>query len=69
MEIMKAYRTLIIFTLITSVCLGQESKTPQVTYNIPPDMLFDSPFMSSERGSGVENIKKGHRKLKIDIGF
>jgi hypothetical protein len=31
-------------------------------------MLFDSPFMSSENGSGVVTIKKGHRKLIIDLG-
>jgi hypothetical protein len=36
--------------------------------NLNPDMLFDSPFMSSEHGSGVVTIKKGHRKLKIDMG-
>ena len=37
--------------------------------NLNPDMLFDSPFMSSEHGSGVVIIEKGHRKLKIDMGF
>ena len=37
--------------------------------NLNPDMLFDSPFMSSEHGSGIVTIKKGHRKLKIDMGF
>ena len=36
--------------------------------NLNPDMLFDSPFMSSEHGSGVVIIEKGHRKLKIDMG-
>jgi hypothetical protein len=36
--------------------------------NLNPDMLFDSPFMSSEHGSGVVTINKGHRKLKIDMG-
>ena len=36
--------------------------------NLNPDMLFDSPFMSSVHGSGVVTIKKGHRKLKIDLG-
>jgi hypothetical protein len=36
--------------------------------NLNPDMLFDSPFMSSEHGSGVVTIKKGHRKLIIDLG-
>ena len=36
--------------------------------NLNPDMLFDSPFMSSVLGSGMVTIKKGHRKLKIDLG-
>jgi hypothetical protein len=36
--------------------------------NLNPDMLFDSPFMSSEHGSGVVIIEKGHRKLIIDLG-
>ena len=36
--------------------------------NLNPDMLFDSPFMSSVHGSGIVTIKKGHRKLKIDMG-
>jgi hypothetical protein len=36
--------------------------------NLNPDMLFDSPFMSSEHGSGVVTIKKGYRKLTIDLG-
>ena len=36
--------------------------------NLNPDMLFDSPFMSSEHGSGVVIIEKGHRQLKIDLG-
>ena len=66
---MKAYKTLVVLALLTSVCLGQESKTPQVTYNIPPDMLFDSPFISSKHGSGLVIIEKGYRKLKIDMGF
>ena len=35
--------------------------------NLNPDMLFDSPFMSSVHGSGIVTIKKGHRKLKIDL--
>jgi hypothetical protein len=34
-----------------------------------PDMLFDSPFISSKHGSGMVIIEKGHRKLKIDMGF
>ena len=37
--------------------------------NLHPDMLFDSPFISSKHGSGVVTIEKGHRKLKIDMGF
>jgi len=37
--------------------------------NLNPDMLFDSPFISSKHGSGVVTIDKGHRKLKIDMGF
>jgi hypothetical protein len=36
--------------------------------NLNPDMLFDSPFISSEHGRGVVTIQKGHRKLKIDLG-
>ena len=36
--------------------------------NLNPDMLFDSPFISSEHGSGMVIIEKGHRKLKIDLG-
>jgi hypothetical protein len=30
-------------------------------------MLFDSPFMSSEHGSGIVTIRKGGRELKIDM--
>jgi pectinesterase len=37
--------------------------------NLNPDMLFDSPFISSKHGSGVVTIDKGHRKLKIDMSF
>ena len=37
--------------------------------NLNPDMLFDSPFISSKHGSGVVIIEKGYRKLKIDMGF
>ena len=36
--------------------------------NLNPDMLFDSPFISSEHGSGVVTIQKGHRKLELDLG-
>ena len=37
--------------------------------NLNPDMLFDSPFISSKHGSGLVIIEKGYRKLKIDMGF
>ncbi|MEL0005357.1 MAG: hypothetical protein VW643_06120, partial [Opitutales bacterium] len=37
--------------------------------NLNPDMLFDSPFMSSVHGSGVVSIEKGNRKLLIELGF
>jgi lysophospholipase L1-like esterase len=36
--------------------------------NLNPDMLFDSPFISSEHGSGIVIIEKGHRKLIINLG-
>ena len=35
--------------------------------DLRPKMLFDSPFMSSEHGSGIVTIRKGGRELKIDM--
>jgi hypothetical protein len=35
--------------------------------DLRPGMLFDSPFMSSEHGSGIVTIRKGGRELKIDM--
>tara|TARA_B110000037_G_scaffold71041_1_gene85703 strand:+ start:8431 stop:11481 length:3051 start_codon:yes stop_codon:yes gene_type:complete len=35
--------------------------------DLRPGMLFDSPFMSSEHGSGVVTIRKGGREVKIDM--
>ena len=30
-------------------------------------MLFDSPFLSSEHGTGIATIRKGARELKIEM--
>jgi hypothetical protein len=35
--------------------------------DLRPRMLFDSPIMSSEHGSGIVTIRKGGRELKIDM--
>ncbi len=35
--------------------------------DLRPKMLFDSPFMTSEHGSGIVTIRKGERELVIDI--
>jgi hypothetical protein len=35
--------------------------------DLRPKMLFDSPFFSSEHGSGIVTIRKGERELKIEM--
>ena len=35
--------------------------------DLRPKMLFDSPFMTSEHGSGIVTIRKGGRELMIDL--
>jgi hypothetical protein len=35
--------------------------------DLRPKMLFDSPFMSSEHGSGIVTIHKGKRKLVLNL--
>ncbi len=35
--------------------------------DLRPDMLFDSPFMSSRHGSGIITIRKGGRELNINL--
>ena len=46
---------------------GALPKVNSTPINLNPNMLFDSPFMSSEHGSGVVTIQKGHRRLTIDL--
>ena len=36
--------------------------------NLAPKKLFDSPFIQSKHGSGIVNIRKGQRRLTIDLG-
>ena len=55
MEIMKAYKTLVVFALLTSVCLGQESKTPKGTYSIPPELVN---FKKTQSRLQVVNAKE-----------
>lgn len=63
------------FTLViggdASLSLHLESKAlPKVNgapIDLRPKMLFDSPFMVSEYGSGVVTIRKGGRTLEIEM--
>ena len=49
---------------LTSATLPKVNDAP---IDLRPKMLFDSPFMSSEHGSGIVTIRKGGRKLMIDL--
>lgn len=49
---------------LTSEALPKVNGKP---IDLRPRMLFDSPFMSSEHGSGIVTIRKGGRELKIDL--
>jgi len=49
---------------LTSKALPKVNDAP---IDLRPKMLFDSPFMSSEHGSGIVTIRKGGRKLMIDL--
>ena len=52
----KTHRTLVLLlTLLTSVCLGQESKTPRVAYNIPPELVN---FKKTQSRLQVVNAKE-----------
>mgnify|MGYP003847557997 FL=1 len=55
MEIMKAYKRLVVLALLTSVCLGQESKTPKGTYSIPPELVN---FKKTQSRLQVVNAKE-----------
>lgn len=55
----------------TSLSLHLESKALPKANGTPidlrPKMLFDSPFMASEYGSGIVTIRKGERVLEIEM--
>ena len=40
-----------------------------INVSISPEKLFERTFILSEHDSGIVSIQKGHRKLKIDLGF
>ena len=54
-----------------SLALEMNSKAfPKVNdtpIDLSPRMLFDSPFLSSEQGSGIVTIRKGGRELRIKM--
>ena len=50
--------------------LGPEPEPPTVNgrkINLRPKMVYDSPYLKSEAGSGVVTIQKGERKLTLDF--
>ena len=54
-------------TLSLNLAAGALPKVNGTPINLRPKMLFNSPFMSSEHGSGIITIRKGKRELKINL--
>ena len=55
--------------LTLSLHLASEAlpKVNGISIDLRPGMLFASPFMNSEHGSGIVTVRKGGRELKIDM--